>query len=89
MTEGHENALWVTVELQGKQQTREICGMLRGLLYVIGNNNGRAKKDAEFKRGVTIEFGSAITAQKFVDAIEDLFRKRVRKRLSIARNHHQ
>ena len=57
--------------------------MLRGLLYVNNNSNGRFKKDAEFKRGVTIEFGTPPMALKFVNDANALFRRRVRGRLDI------
>lgn len=79
----YEDGFRVTIRLEGPKLTREICGMLRGLLYVNGNSNGQSRKDADFKGGVTIEFGTPPMARKFVDDVEALFRGRVRRRLHI------
>ena len=78
-----ENGFRVTIKLDGTTWTQEICGMLRGLLYVNGNSNGQSKKDTEFKRGVTIDFGTPPMARKFVSDVEALFRRRVRRRLHV------
>ena len=60
--------------------------MLRGLLYVNGNSDGQQKKDADFRRGVTIEFGTPPMAIKFLDDVEALFRRAVRKRLHLSQH---
>lgn len=83
MADNDKDGLNVTVRLTGYARTREICGMLRGLLYVNGNSDGQREKDAAFKRGATIEFGTPPMAVKFVDDVGALFRRRVRRRLHI------
>ncbi|WP_287381064.1 hypothetical protein [Ralstonia sp.] len=82
-----EDGFRVTIKLDETMHTQEICGMLRGLLYVNGNSNGQSKKDADFKRGVIIEFGTPPMARKLVGDIEALFRRRVRRRLHVV--HHR
>jgi hypothetical protein len=77
MAKQNDDGLRVTIRITGTSLSREICGMMRGLLYVNGNSDGQSKKDSEFKRGVTIEFGTPPMACKFVNDAESLFRKRV------------
>ncbi len=77
--EGH----FVTITLLGVERTREICAMLRGLLFANGNSNGQSTKDMKFKRGVAIEFGTPPMAEKFIADVNALFRKRIRRRLVI------
>jgi len=83
MVEDDNDGFRVTIRLSGTPLSQEICGMLRGLLYVNGNSNGQLKKDAEFKRGVTIEFGTPPMALKFVNDVNALFHPHVRGRLNI------
>lgn len=87
MTKNDEDGFNVTVKLKGDALSQEICGMLRGLLYVNGNSDRQQKKDADFKPGVTIQFGTPPIAAKFMNDVKALFRRGIRKRLHIRQHH--
>lgn len=73
------------VQVNGKDRRNEICSALRGLFHAGRQSDGHSKKNAAFVQGVEVEFGAAISLVMFLESVDALFRKRIRRRIKLER----
>lgn len=63
----------------------QLCGLLRGLLYAVGNSDGHTRKNQDFYGGTVIDFGSPAIATEFSRAVRYFLKDEVRQFIRITR----